>query len=569
MECNIREISNAVMIDSLDTIILQESRKLEMDKNTGLIAKKTNDIKVQQQLLKENENVLEKNVPYFKPLKNHSPKLNHSCDRVNEIDRLANLFTKSPSFFSKDNSSNCIDVKHNQRNIMKDKMPIKTHNEGNKYKAKLINSENTNNLIYPGIKVKRNVRFGEYSPLNPANQVDSQPFLGVGEYDNKKKKLLELQRKEYMEYLSRAKQDKSSSDLPKLASYSCEEAFKTAMENENSSDQLVNKDVIINQKTMIQRAPFIDGGETCLSDEERKKETNRLKQELYRFELSKQIEEKKRLELEQKRKDQLEDEAIERMAKEQEEKMRIELEKENEKRTLAQLQKQLQQEKLKNEIMQKQKDLESKSWNIPPENVSRQLSKHAPSTHESFDDNNSEEFHCPPQNTFDNVPLPTTRVRAPRKIVYDEDNASVNKKILRNVSCNTDTFKNPCMNQNISPPMMSQKMERAHVTFASDSPLNRTEYNPAALLPVTKSVIIDSPLTLALAGLNDSEEDDRTCETIEPTEAAYRNQVSRDAKLGNNHELPTDKHLLSNLGNIRKQLDIEHQKLRQQVRRSQ
>jgi len=74
--------------------------------------------------------------------------------------------------------------------------------------------------------------------------------------------------------------------------------------------------------------------------------------------------------------------------------------------------------------MQKQKDLESKSWNIPPETVSRQLSKHAPSTHELLDDNDSEEFHCPPQSTFDNVPLPTTRVRAPRKvfqpfIIYD------------------------------------------------------------------------------------------------------------------------------------------------------
>jgi len=75
-----------------------------------------------------------------------------------------------------------------------------------------------------------------------------------------------------------------------------------------------------------------------IADEERKKETNKLKQELYRFELSKQIEEKRRLEQEQKRKDQLEDEAIERMAREQEEKMRIEFEKENEKRTLAQLQ---------------------------------------------------------------------------------------------------------------------------------------------------------------------------------------------------------------------------------------
>jgi len=44
------------------------------------------------------------------------------------------------------------------------------------------------------------------------------------------------------------------------------------------------------------------------------------------------------LELEQKRKDQLEDEAIERMAREQEEKLKMEFEKENEKRMLAQLQ---------------------------------------------------------------------------------------------------------------------------------------------------------------------------------------------------------------------------------------
>jgi len=98
---------------------------------------------------------------------------------------------------------------------------------------------------------------------------------------------------------------------------------------------------------------------------------------------------------------------------------------------------------------------------------------------------------------------------------------------LRDVSCNTDAFKNQFMNQNISPPVMSKKMERAHVTFKSDPPMNRTEFNPAALLPETKSVIIDSPLTLALAGLHDSEEDDRTCEAIEPTEAAYRNQVHK------------------------------------------
>lgn len=73
-------------------------------------------------------------------------------------------------------------------------------------------------------------------------------------------------------------------------------------------------------------------------DEGRQKETNRLKQELYRFELTKQIEEKKRLELARKQKEQLEDEAIERAARDQEEKIRKEFEKETEKRTLAQLQ---------------------------------------------------------------------------------------------------------------------------------------------------------------------------------------------------------------------------------------
>jgi len=73
-------------------------------------------------------------------------------------------------------------------------------------------------------------------------------------------------------------------------------------------------------------------------DDGQKKESNRLKQELYRLELSKQIEEKRRLELERKQKEQMDDEAIERAARDQEEKIRKEFEKESEKRTLVQLQ---------------------------------------------------------------------------------------------------------------------------------------------------------------------------------------------------------------------------------------
>lgn len=49
MEYNVHEISNAVMIDSLDTIIHQESWKLEKDKNTGLLAQTSKLLKVTSQ----------------------------------------------------------------------------------------------------------------------------------------------------------------------------------------------------------------------------------------------------------------------------------------------------------------------------------------------------------------------------------------------------------------------------------------------------------------------------------------------------------------------------------------
>lgn len=51
--------------------------------------------------------------------------------------------------------------------------------------------------------MRRNVRFGEYSPLNPANQVNAQPYLGIGEYESKRKKILELQRKEYIDHFTK------------------------------------------------------------------------------------------------------------------------------------------------------------------------------------------------------------------------------------------------------------------------------------------------------------------------------------------------------------------------------
>jgi len=377
----------------------------------------------------------------------------------------------------------------------------------------------------------------------------------------KKKKIIESQKKEYIEYLSKAKQEKNTVNLPKLVDFSCEEAFKTALEDNNIKPNTFENKIMNNQENTMQ-VPFYEGIETCVLDDDKKKDTIRLKQEQYRNDLSKQIEEKKRLEQERKHKELLEDEAIDKMAKDQEDRIRKEFEKEVEKRTLAQLQKQLQQEKLKNEMIQKQKELDA------AEKISHQVSNHVPSCHELLEEKEEhiEEFHSFPQSNFDNVPLPTSRVRVQRKIDYNDEVETVNKN-TRDMSCNTDTFQNPRMNH-ISPPAIKKKFEKAHVTFVRDSPLKINKHNSTALLPGTKSIIIDSPYTLALAGLDDYEDEDNTRDTIEPTEATYKNQKFNDKELLKN-KLPTDKHLLSNLGNIRKQLDIEHQKLKQQVRRSQ
>lgn len=65
--------------------------------------------------------------------------------------------------------------------------------------------------------------------------------------------------------------------------------------------------------------------------------------------------------------------------------------------------------------MKKQNKMETKSWNFPTETISHQISKH--SRHESFEDYDVEDIHCPSESTFDNVPLPTTRVRVPRKVL--------------------------------------------------------------------------------------------------------------------------------------------------------
>lgn len=66
-------------------------------------------------------------------------------------------------------------------------------------------------------------------------------------------------------------------------------------------------------------------------------------------------------------------------------------------------------------MMEKQKSLAA------AEMISQQQApiKHVKSCNNSLaedDDDDDEVFNCPSQDTFDDVPLPTNRVRAPRKV---------------------------------------------------------------------------------------------------------------------------------------------------------
>lgn len=80
-----------------------------------------------QQALEKKEKMVSQNIPLSKDPRSHSPKHNNSCDRVNEIERLANLFTQSPGFFTTNTNNNNIDVKHNQV-LLKEKKTYQKHN---------------------------------------------------------------------------------------------------------------------------------------------------------------------------------------------------------------------------------------------------------------------------------------------------------------------------------------------------------------------------------------------------------------------------------------------------------
>ncbi|XP_050520952.1 general transcriptional corepressor trfA-like isoform X2 [Daktulosphaira vitifoliae] len=547
MNLNVNGISNDAIINYFDTIIQQESLKLKKDKENLRINKNES-----KEIMNENNN---SQVSYSQNShQSYLPKTNNLRERDVEIERLANLFTQSPSYFnSYNNNNNNIDFKHNEELLKK--TPVLTHNNSNVLKNQitknLSNIESQEYIFSIAPEIRKNVRFGEFSPHNPANQINAKPFLGIGEYDNKRKQLFEQSKNEYIEYLANAKQNKSTIKLPQSQPFSCEKTVKATMEEDKRSEKIDEYNKTIDDLTeLTKRAPFIDGSESCIITEDELIKSNKTKQEIYRLELDKQIEEKKMLEQAKLQKQIMEDAAIEKEARERDEKLKKEYEREMQERALFQIHKRMVQEKLKDDLLEKQKSCENKNINFSKPVEFNE--KDCINTYSS--DYNNKQFEYLHQNSFDEVPLPTTRNLPLRKVIYKDtdakfvelfqsDNISVNKK---------DTIENSCINQNRSPPLVRPRMrvgknairlpkeppsyitmaknKPSHVSFADDTLLNNNfscyspkNCNPNALLSSKQSLIIDSPHTLALAGTEDVKENKCTSSELDEATIKYPN----------------------------------------------
>ena len=56
------------------------------------------------------------------------------------------------------------------------------------------------------MKVDSMVRFGEYSPQNPGLLSPGKTLLGLGEYEEKRRRILEQKKREYLEQMAQARE---------------------------------------------------------------------------------------------------------------------------------------------------------------------------------------------------------------------------------------------------------------------------------------------------------------------------------------------------------------------------
>jgi hypothetical protein len=166
---------------------------------------------------------------------------------------------------------------------------------------------------------RRMLRYGEYSPNNPQLRVTAAPYVGLGEYEQRRNLFLQKQRADYLEHLSKIQYDTYTprkelnpyiwtSDMQNsrnLSPYRADQRLTSAQNALLTSQMDKPKSILSNRRTGSPRErlladlkhsytpSFLDGFN--YQDRTEELERERVKRENYQKELRLQIEEKRRL----------------------------------------------------------------------------------------------------------------------------------------------------------------------------------------------------------------------------------------------------------------------------------
>lgn len=230
------------------------------------------------------------------------------------------------------------------------------------------------------------VRVGEFSPLNP-NLNSGRPLLGLGEYEERRKALLEQKKREYFHSMEQAR----------LLAKSGQITGKRAIEKNTDFIMFPPREITwrtVSTQTDIQEVqqnlPYITAGvQTEITGSPRGCDTNyneEVKQVLYREELRKQIEEKQKLEAMKREKEKLEEALLEARVQKQQEEMMKQYEEELTRRTAIQQKKREQEEALHQRLAEMQQEAieyREKLWRQRQQELKLKISGQAEETSES------------------------------------------------------------------------------------------------------------------------------------------------------------------------------------------
>ncbi|XP_034244752.1 stress response protein NST1-like isoform X2 [Thrips palmi] len=281
------------------------------------------------------------------------------------------------------------------------------------------------------------VRVGEFSPANPDLQAPGKALLGLGEYEERRRQLLEKKKQEYKEYLSHSrnvlqrtdhlvhhapqKSDLENSNavnglmhkvtdhVPPSISVDAAtqtESWLTEQASRDTQPAQVTLSVRDSTSPIPQLSPRVSRAHSSQTAEQLP--DARVRQLQLQEELRQQIEEKRRLEAERREQERLEEEALQRRVAEQQARLQAEYERDEKLRREREIQKQQQIE----EFQRRQEELRAESEAIKLEERRQKLE-----AAEAFNQKQMEHAQLDPSKVARNAHLAPPSEPAPLSIL--------------------------------------------------------------------------------------------------------------------------------------------------------